>query len=339
VADNQYSPLVVLTSLIVKPMNRKLILSKMPYFVSSRIQEGIPMLPTDNMNLIIKGILAQASALFPVEVCHFIFMANHFHLIFVTKDPEDATAFVGYVKTEIAHAINRMLERRQHSVWVEGFDSPVMLDSETVINKIVYLYANPAEASLVDSISEYPGVSSWSAYTKNKSNIQCCKVSRDRILPLKSKVLTVKDQQDIARSLYKKGKKIELELTPDAWAECFGEGEVNIVAANEEIKKRLSALEERYRSARGKEGKKAIGAYRLKLQSIFKKYTPKKFGKKMLCLASDRATRIPFIQFFKEQCQLAKEAYEAWKVGDFSKKIPPGMFSPRPPNLLCCLQT
>lgn len=295
------------------------------------------MIPTANMNLLIKGILARALENYPVKLCDYIFMANHLHMILIVKDPDDAKNFVGFIKAEITHAINRMLRRRQKSYWVKSFDSPVMLDPETVISKKAYLYANPSEAGLVDSISEYPGVSSWSAFSKGRIREDCYKVSRDKIIPLTSKVTTVMEQQELVKQYFKLGKKIALKLEPDVWVECFGEDEVNLEAANEEIKKRVTTLEAGYKAKREKEGKKAIGAYRLKLQSISKSYTPEKFGFKMLCLGKDKSIRAPFIKFFKEQCKVAREAYEAWKVGDYSKKIPPGMFAPRPPNLVCCL--
>ena len=318
-------------------MCRRMIIGGQLYSIVTRMEEGVPMLPTANMNVIINGVLARAQELYPVTLIGYVFMANHLHMVPIAWDPEDLVAFVGYIKAEISHAINRMLGRRQRSLWVKGFDCPIILDPERFIEVMSYLYANPAEAGLVDSISEYPGVSSWSAFAKGKTERDCFKVARDKIIPLSSNVLTIGEQRNIAKHYYKVATRIKLHVEPDAWIQCFEEGSIDLDEANKEIKRRVAELEAKYKAKRESQGKKAIGAHRLKLQSIARKHIPTKFGPKMICLGSSKSIRAPFIKFFKEQCVIAKGVYQAWKLGDFSQKMPPGMFAPRPPNLVCCI--
>ena len=87
------------------------------------------------------------------------------------------------------------------------------------------------------------------------------------------------------------------------------------------------ALEERM-----KNNVHILGAHNLKLQSMLREYTPKKHGKRMICLASDKNLRVEYITFFKEIVARANEVYAKWKIGDFSLEYPPGLFPPAHPR-------
>ena len=63
-----------------------------------------------------------------------------------------------------------------------------------------------------------------------------------------------------------------------------------------------------------------------------KAYTPKKYGKRMICLASDKSLRVEYITFFKTIVAKAKKVYELWKINDFSEEYPPGLFYPARPR-------
>ena len=69
-----------------------------------------------------------------------------------------------------------------------------------------------------------------------------------------------------------------------------------------------------------------------------RKYRPKRYSKRMICLGASKQIRVPFIKKFKRLSSLASEVFERWREGDFSAKIPPGMFAPRKPHLVCCLE-
>ena len=96
--------------------NRKYYPNRTVLLVSSRIEEGLPIVPSLNLNFIVWGILARAQSMYGVQVCHFVIMSNHFHMLLVVQDPEAVSDFLGYVKAEIAHAINRLQGRRQKTI-------------------------------------------------------------------------------------------------------------------------------------------------------------------------------------------------------------------------------
>ena len=134
------------------PSPPKILLPKSAVFISTRIQEGLPLVPTCYMQLILQSILARAQSKYKVSVCHFLFMSNHLHMLLVVNNPDEVPAFMDMIKTESAHAINRLLGRRQRTVWCSGYDSPPVLTLEDIILKINYIYTNPQSADLVDTI-------------------------------------------------------------------------------------------------------------------------------------------------------------------------------------------
>ena len=109
-------------------------------FCTARIEEGLPLVCSHNMNLIIEGILAKASNDYEIEVNHSIFMANHFDLIVTVINPDGVKDFFRYVKGELTHVVNRLLGRRKRTVWISGYDSPLVLDEDKLKSLISYLY-------------------------------------------------------------------------------------------------------------------------------------------------------------------------------------------------------
>ena len=316
---------------------RKLYISKKPYFITTRTQSGLPMVCSHNMNAVIEGILAKALEKFPVQLCHYKFLANHFHMVVVPLDPGNLSNFMGYLKAEIAHAINNKLGIRKRTVFDVGFDSPILLDAETTISKIVYLYGNAAKANLVETVDMYPGVSSWEMYKSGNMEKRCFKVAREQVFTLEKPSMGVREQFEVRKELLKGAEELKLELEPDAWMECF-EDEVDKEAANKEIVERVYILEKECQEEREKTGKTVMGVTNLRRQSMAREYTPSKFSKRMICLGASKLIRAPFIKKFKELCLIARDVYERWKFGDYSLKIPAGMFAPRKPHTICCLE-
>jgi REP element-mobilizing transposase RayT len=71
--------------------------------------------------------LAVAQNLHPVKVIGFVVMGNHIHIVTLVEDPTTVESFMERFKCETVHAVNRLLGRRQVTVWCEGYDSPAIL--------------------------------------------------------------------------------------------------------------------------------------------------------------------------------------------------------------------
>jgi REP element-mobilizing transposase RayT len=291
------------------------------------------------MNFILWGILARAREQYDVSVCHMIFLGNHLHAILVVKNPEDVSNFMGYVKAESAHAINRLLNRTQRTVWQAGYDSPLLLTPKDVMKYICYLYQNPARANLTESINDYPGVSTWELFCTGVLTKVYKRLSRDSIKPLWNPALSINEQKTLVEHYQNEpGSEHEFVLEPNAWMECFPELEgVSADEINTMLRKEIAEEEKRLSRERRAANKYVIGATALRRQSMTKEYDPTTHGKRMICICHDRGLRKSCIEFFKDLCEEAYQVFESWKQGDLLKRIPPGMFAPRVPLLVSAL--
>ena len=167
------------------PNPRKLFLANTVVMVTFRTEEGLPLVPVRYINAIVKSALARAYELYSVEVCAVTVEQNHVHLIIRITNPETVPLFIGYIKQETSHALNRLMGRRKKTIWAEGYDSPTILDSTKVLQQIAYVLLNPVKDRLVSDMDEYPGFSSYSMMKENKIVFKTDRIFRDSIHKLK----------------------------------------------------------------------------------------------------------------------------------------------------------
>lgn len=313
------------------PPNPKLYLNGRVHFVSTRTQQGLPFVAAEHMLLILEGILARATEEFDVTLCHYLWMANHLHMIVVVHDPEQMSGFIRYIKTESAHAVNRLLGRRNHTVWSEGSDAPVLLTHEDVVREIAYIYANPAKADLTDTIEDYPMLSSWGMFRSRQNTRLCPVVTRDQIPRIGSEHLSLRQQSGFSHTLEKgTSYKAKLRISPYAWMECFRELEgTSRKDVDCEVLRQLHELESEARAVRKRDVR---GALALQTADMDTSYQPKKFGRKMICICRDKEKRIEFIAWAKSLFKEARSVFQAWKRGLTHLRYPPGMFAPSLPR-------
>ena len=315
--------------------NRKYFPHGSVLFVSSRTEQGLPLVCSLLMNFIIWGILAKARSMYRIKVCHFVFMSNHLHMILVVESPQDVSRFMGYVKGEIAHAVNRLLGRRQRTIWQAGYDSPHLLTADDVVSKIRYIYGNPVSARLVHTIEEYPGVSSWEMFAKGEHSRKHQSLPRDLIPALVLPALSITEQKRMLEQFQElELNEFEFVLEPDAWRKELG---AELEYPNEALIEDIEDYQRELKSERLDKNQPVLGATSLRRESMLKEYQPKKYSRKMICISSDKELRRRFIAHFKALAALAAEAYQSWKFGCYKLKIPPGMFCPRMPETVSAL--
>jgi REP element-mobilizing transposase RayT len=304
-------------------------------FVTFSVEEGLFLLSNPLCQIIVKSCLVAAQQKYPVIISHFIVQATHVHLIMVVNNPDDISGFVRYFKTESAHMLNRVLGRKKRTIWCEGYDSPIILSPVRAILAIAYIYANPVKDNLVNTIEEFPGLSSWNMY-HGEAYTQTWKIfkrSDFRLLPQSAHKYSgyeVEANHIIQNST----KTAEFTIKPYAWMTAFG---INSPEEHETIHKRIirhiRRIEERARIKRTKERKPLMGRDRLLNQKIDPFYLPQRNGKKMWCLAENRLRRAPFITFLKGLFKKARLISKKWLLGDFNEPYPLGLYPPPLPKL------
>lgn len=325
--------------IFIMPKARRRFIANSNILITSRIKTGLPLACNPLIELIIKSVLARALAQYPVKISHFVFMANHFHIILYVQDAFDVVNFIAFVKKRLSDFINK-LSGKIGSRWQVGFDAPIILDSQKALNKILYIYNNPVKARLVARIEDYPGVSSFSALSSEAEVYQelIPKIKIKDIPCLKNNKLSDQELSALITKLSKPSiLKHTLKVFPYIWAKAFSETkDLSNLEIQTLILEHLKLKELEYAKERELKKQNVIGAERLQKQSIFKKHKPKSFGLRMLCLSVSFTLRKKYIEDFKEFCKKASAAYQKFKAGA-SANFPAGSFRPCAPPVSTCL--
>lgn len=303
------------------------------YFVTSRTSEDLPFVCCPLIKKLMFGIIARANSLYPdVAICSWLFMGNHYHGIVINKRTSCALAdFMEFVNGEIAKVINRLRGRRNFSVWGKRYDAEILLTPESVINKMAYMFLNPVQAFLVDSIDHYPGAHTWdqlhNTYLQTFYYYGSSGMRKLPSRPLDSDFCDryLQDHHNNKPHL----KQYNLIIEPFAWRTSFDESaHWTIEESRNMIIELVSSLENQIRQTRQKTGKKVIGKRMLKEQSFFKKFTSITFRPRSNCISTCNVARDNFKIAYTNFCQLCREVWLEWCAGDNTTPFPPGAFIP-----------
>ena len=314
--------------------------SGMPHEICIRTKAGLPFPCWLLIRLLLASAMARAARASRVTICHFIWMANHLHLLVVVQDANDCKNFYGELQKNLTDYVKRLCGLSHLGLWDGRPMVAPILDSAKVKERIAYFYCNPARANLVESISEYPGFSSWDTFSEAGASLES---NSSEIVPWVhcpsiKKLPADKIPISVDRSLTAELKAScteheELVIKPNAWASCFKLNESDVEKANKSIKSIVVYKEKWFSVARKKEGKRVIGAQALRCQQFQKAHSPRKKERKIFVLSSSAELRTQFIDMLNALCDRCVELYQK---GCFYI-WPPGMFRPPAPPLASAL--
>lgn len=315
------------------PRNLKLFVPNKPYLITSRTECGLYFLPTEFMNILLEGIIAKAANEYEVDICHYYWTMNHFHMILIPREVEALPKFVKYIKQESSHYINRLLGRKKRTIWCQSYDCPRLLSAEKVLEKIAYLYNNPVKDRIIDSIDNYTGVSSWKKFKHKVTLISGKRIPRCCISAQQSPENITKTER---KTLVWVFKNIESEtnsftLKPYDCLRCFPEFEDT---TDDEIYDLIIDKIKSEKAKIPKDEKPIHNKKTLKMVQIDLSYEPKKFGKKMVALCEDIEIRSDYISWYKGICAKAKEVYALWKQFKLDAEWPKYLFPPAKPRAI-----
>lgn len=301
--------------------------------LTSRVQQGLPFVCTPLMELILWSALGVAQSLYPVKVMAFVVMGNHIHLIVLVEDPTIVESFMERFKCETAHAINRLLGRRQVTVWCEGYDSPAILTIDDLVEKLAYVYANPVRAHRAASISTYQGVSSWRMFTSGEIVREVKRIRRTFLVQLAAGEASITTRLQEASLVENQATEtLIFTLSPDAWTTAFA-NQSTPERLKRRVLQRVQEIEAQMATLREQERIELPTAFEVSCQPIDTPYSPKKFGKRMWCICGNVPLRVAFISFIKILRERARKVRLEWLRGNFTVPFPPGLFPPTQPIL------
>lgn len=324
------------------------------YELCFKARKGFPLPPLRTINKLIKSALARTQRDCKVHICHFVWMANHCHILIIVIDADAAKNFYSELMKRLTDSVKALTGKPYLNLWQTRPVVPLIGNLEAAKAKIAYIYANPSRANLVNTIEHYPGYSSFpqfiqsnaSAYSslltlQIKETVHWIQSSHIPTLPSAS----LSEQQDrffsdkLNNPISKKGnrktqKKHELILEPNLWLSCFGDySNEDVIRINQEILQDLKHRESEHAEARLKANKTVIGTQRLKQLAVMADYEPKRNpnDRRIIVICSDKELRIQLIKRHKEFAMLCRLRYTQWSTGNTSEPWPPAGFRPPMP--------
>ncbi len=308
----------------------------------SRARQGLPLPPTETTNEIVAGIYGRAQRDEKVTLCNFVEMNNHSHILAMPETPKLFTDFYKELKKGITDSLKALLGLPHLTLWEDRSTAAVVPTLEDVIERLVYIFCNPAKAGLVDSIDDFPGLSSWHAFKTCKPSVhvavsipvRCYHKAAIPRLP-EGDILTEEEDKRFVSHLRRSEDVFEHELIirPLAWLELFGITEKKQVqAVRDRVIRLVYEQEAKHRKERAHP---VMGAQRLRSQPYLKPHTPAKKERKLFVISGDKKIRKQIIAFVRQISEKCRQCYERfkqglpviWPEGVFIPWLPPKEFS------------
>lgn len=116
------------------------------------------MLPTPEVNHLIRYTLWRASRDTSVELIVGVFMANHYHCHVYSPDPARISDFCRQLNSGLAKGLNN-LQDESGQVWTREAPQVTPIGSyEHLMSRLTYISANPVRAGIAESRHEHAGV-------------------------------------------------------------------------------------------------------------------------------------------------------------------------------------
>lgn len=277
--------------------------------------------PGGKVPLVFAYVLAVVAERYGVEVHLALLMDNHYHLL-VTDPRGDLPKFTRDLNSITARATNS-LEGRWEAVWNSSRMSQVeLVGAEDIWRKLVYVLANPAAADLVDSLSHWPGF-----VTRLVDHERAPRVFKRPKIPF-----FARSKMPASGTLHLTIPRVFGEMTPGAFTR--------------ELRERLARREAELRAARRAEGRRVMGASRLRRPPRTSGPTTEapRRQRDPAIAAKDTSQRVAALAALRHFRDLYRRALEAWRKASGPVVFPFGTYKLRdypgvaiaapPPNLV-----
>jgi hypothetical protein len=325
------------------PRSRRVIFSNTLYEIVPRAREGLPLPPNEVTNQLLTGILARTQRDNKVTLCNFVEMNNHAHQHCIPNEPEQHSKFYMEYQKKITDTVRRLTKRTHLNLWERRPGVIKLAELEDAIQRLVYIFLNPAKAGLENSIDDYPGLNTWRAFTTCEASVDAevgieaywTPVSSLESLPNGNRLSPACEKKMATQMRESKNTvRYELVVKPLAWLKIYGVTDPRrIEAIRQRIIREVYAGEAKLARERRDQGRGVIGAQRLRHQEYLKSHIPKKKERKIFVICGNHSLRSILIKIFQDIFATCRSCYLALKAG-LPHEWPPGTFIPWvPPRL------
>ena len=127
--------------------------------VTTRTVHGRLLLkPTPPINEAFLGVLGRAQRLYGMVVHLVVVLSNHYHLLVAPTDAEQLAEFMGFVNSNIAREVGRLVDWKE-KFWSRRYQGILVSDEALAqLGRLEYFLANCVKENLVEHPREWPGV-------------------------------------------------------------------------------------------------------------------------------------------------------------------------------------
>ncbi len=258
--------------------------------------------PSRRANQIFRFCLAVAANRTGVLVHAYCAMSNHYHLV-VTDRHGCLPEFMHWFNEFLAKCLNAELGRWE-SFWAPGSYSAVeLVGRETLIERLVYVFANPVKAGLVSSHRDWPGARSLPEHVSGWTEV-------------------VKRPTGFFRDEGPVPKEATLTLTPH---ELLGDSGDDW---RRELIERVTTREDEIRDRVARDGARFLGRARVLKQSPFgvPASIAHRRGLSPRLAATDKWKRVESLTRLRSFLQAYREALQRYLGGDRLAVFPAGTY-------------
>jgi REP element-mobilizing transposase RayT len=270
------------------------------YLVTRRCSERRFFLrPSKATNAIVEYLLAVTAERYGIRIHAYCVLSNHYH--FVLTDPHARLPdFHRDLDALVARAVNCSIGRWE-SLWDRESFSAVRLETrEAILEKIVYVLANPVDAGLVRRGMEWPGL--WSNERQ-----------------LRGSVLALERPKEFFRSHGPLPAVAHLQLHPPPGLE-------HDAAFVDAVLSELRRAEDRAAAELGRQGRSFLGVARVLAQKPYARPAacePRRTLNPRVA-SRNKWRRIEALLRLRDFARAHREALEAWRAGLRDALFPPG---------------
>ncbi len=130
------------------------------HHVVSRCIQGFGFLkPTREIRAITRGVLAYSLEQHQdtIELHHYVFLSNHFHLLLSSKSSPDLAEFMCHFKGNLARELARV-HNWHGTLWQKRYSSEEILDENALEDVFKYITQNSVKEGLVDHPKDWTGL-------------------------------------------------------------------------------------------------------------------------------------------------------------------------------------
>ena len=141
------------------------------HHITSRCLQGFAFLkPTKEINAIISGVLCYSLNSYKqvIELHHYAFLSNHFHLLISAAKTEHMSKFLGHFKGNLARELGRVHDWHG-TLWQKRFSNEEILDEGGLEEIFKYITQNSVKEGLVDHPSQWSGVHGFHQLVEGKN--------------------------------------------------------------------------------------------------------------------------------------------------------------------------